>query len=197
MPLTSPFDPGRYRPLGLGSSRPAWLLGAGGLLIPFLSVAGAWSGYRAVRRGNHRAGALAVVWCLLTLSISIAFWGPLFLGETWEEPTTFALEATDQGSVAERPAGLGFASVQPASSYAEVDLVIRNRTGDPVPLSPSSVDVSDRSGIRLAWATDDEAFLTSSELPAESTRQVHLWVAQPAGVHVGSVQVGDTTVEVR
>jgi len=193
----SAFDRGRYRPLGPASSRPAWLLGIGGLIIPVFSLAGVWSGYRAARRGSHRAGGLAVVWCMLTASISIAFWGPMFLEGTWKEPTTYALEATNLRTGVEPPPQLGFASVLPASSYAELDLEIRNRSNDPVPFSPSSIDVSDRTGSRLAWATDDDAFLTTSELPAKSTQRVNIWVALPAGRGVGSIQVGDSHVEVR
>ncbi len=193
----SAFDRGRYRPLGLASSRLAWLLGTGGLIIPFLSLAGMWSGYRAAHGGNHRAGGLAVVWCLLTLSISIALWGPLFLGGTWRAPTTFAVEVTDLRTGVERPTELGFAASGPTASYAGLDLAIRNRSGDPVPFSPSSIDVSDQSGRRLAWATDDEVFLASNQLPGRSTQAVHIWVALPAGRAVGSVQVGDSHVEVR
>ena len=197
IPFPSFFDPGRYRPLSPGSSRLAWVLGTGGLIIPFLSIAGAISGYHAARRGSHRAGGLAVVWCMLTASISIAFWGPLFLEGTWKEPTTYTLEATNLRTGVEPPPQLGFASVLPASSYAELDLEIRNRSNDPVPFSPSSIDVSDRTGSRLAWATDDDAFLTTSELPAKSTQRVNIWVALPAGRGVGSIQVGDSHVEVR
>ena len=179
------------------SSRLAWLLGTGGLIIPFLSLAGMWSGYRAAHRGNHRAGGLAVVWCLLTLSISIALWGPLFLGGTWRAPTTYSLVATGLQAAVEPPAGLGFAASGPTASYAELDLTIRNRSGDAVPFSPSSIEVSDRTGSRLAWATDDEVFLTTSELPARSSQQVHIWVALPAGRAVASIQVGDSRIEVR
>lgn len=194
IPLPSWFDPGRYRPLSPGSSRPAWLLGTGGLLIPLLSVAGAFSGYRAARRGN-RAGTMALVWCVVTASISIVYWGPILLGGTWTAPTTYVLEASALRSGVQPPAGLGFAASEPTASYAELDLVIRSGSEDSVPFSPSSIEVRDQSGHRLAWATDDASFLDIGELTAEGSQQVHIWVALPAGRTVSAIEVGDTRLE--
>jgi hypothetical protein len=196
IPLPSWFDPGRYRPLSPGSSRPAWLFGTGGLLIPFLSVAGVVSAFRSARRGN-RAGTAAIVWCVLTASVSVAFWGPLLVGDTWQAPRTYSLDVTNLSSGADPPARLGFATSAPTASYAELDLTIRNRSGHPVPLSPATIDVSDQTGGRLAWATDDDTFLATRELTGDGTQQVHLWVALPAGRSVASVEVGDSGVDVR
>jgi hypothetical protein len=193
-PVPSWFDPGRYRPERPGSSRLAWLLGAGGLLVAPLSVAGVVSGWRAARRGN-RSGLAAVAWCVVTAVISVLHWGPLLLGDTWSPPTTFAVEVTDVREGARPPAGLAFAASRPTSSYSEIDLSIRNRSTSEVPLSPSSLEVHDGSGGRLAWATDDAAFLAMGALSAGASRDVRIWVALPAGRLPASIDVADVRVQ--
>ncbi len=193
--LPSWYDPDRYQPERPGSSRLAWLLGTGGLLLSPLSIAGAVSGWRSARRGN-RAGAAATVWCIATLVTSLAFWGPLLLGGSWSPPTSVVLVAGEARTGGVPPAGLGFAASLPTGSYAELDLGIRNPARHAIASSPSSIEVHDRSGGRLAWATDDAVFLNTSEL-APGITWVHIWIALPAGRIVGSVDVGDGHVEVR
>lgn len=181
IPLPSWYDPDRYQPERPGSSRLAWLLGALGLVLPPLSLVGAFSGWRASRRGN-RAGTAAMAWCALTAVTSLALWVPLFIEAGSSPPATFALELEDVRTGAQPPTGLGFAASEPTSSYAEIDLAMRNRSSQQLALSPTSIDVYDRSGNRLAWATDDAAFLAQRDLGGNGFSTYGSgWRCPPAG----------------
>jgi hypothetical protein len=153
------------------------------------------SGWRSARRGN-RVGAAAMAWCLATITLSIVLWGPLLLGGTLSPPTTVTLEVGAVRTGVVPPTGLGFAASRPTASYAGLDLAIGNPSGQAIAFSPSSIEVHDQSGGRLAWSTDDAAFLGASEL-APGTTRVQIWVALPAGRVVGFVDAADAHVEVR
>ena len=62
-----------YQPLPPGTSRPAWLFGVIGLLIPIVSLFGMVNGLR-VAHGGNRLGWAAAVWCLATAGASTAYW---------------------------------------------------------------------------------------------------------------------------
>lgn len=192
--LPSGFDPGRYRRMRADSSSPAWLLGAAGLLVPLFSVVGVLSGYRATKLGN-RLGAAAATWCVLTAAVSVAMWASLFTGEASPSPSPFALAVTDVTTDAIRPAGLTFASTMPPTHYSVLDLTVTNESSEDAPLSPTSIEVQDASGQRLAWATTDETFLATTNLPAGASIEANLYVALPTGSAMASMSLGEARVD--